>query len=47
MASPKNIADSFQKAMNLSGSPSNAVSTSPTQSYLNNYVPNSQKPTKA
>ncbi|EGV60171.1 D-3-phosphoglycerate dehydrogenase 2 [Yamadazyma tenuis] len=38
MASQQNIIDSFQKAVNLTGSP-NAVSTSPTQSYLSNYTP--------
>lgn len=45
MATPQNIAGSFQKALNLSGSP-NAVSTSPTQSFLSNYTPQKLKPTK-
>lgn len=38
MSSPQQITKTFQKALNISGSP-NAVSTSPTQSYLNQYVP--------
>ncbi|KAI3404056.1 SER33 [Candida oxycetoniae] len=41
---PQQIVNSFQQALNLSGSP-NAVSTSPTQSYLSQYVPS--KATKA
>ncbi|CAH6720620.1 D-3-phosphoglycerate dehydrogenase 2 [[Candida] jaroonii] len=44
MSTPQDIANSFQRAMSISGSP-NAVSTSPTQSYLNNYIP--KKATKA
>ena len=44
MSAPQQIAQTFQRAMNLSSSP-NAVSTSPTNSYLSQYVP-SQKPTK-
>ncbi|EER33022.1 D-3-phosphoglycerate dehydrogenase 1 [Candida tropicalis MYA-3404] len=44
MSSPQQIASTFQQALNLSGSP-NAVSTSPTQSFLSQYVPS--KPTKA
>lgn len=44
MSSPQQIANTFQQALNLSGSP-NAVSTSPTQSFLSQYVPT--KPTKA
>ncbi|EMG49543.1 SER3 D-3-phosphoglycerate dehydrogenase 1 [Candida maltosa Xu316] len=44
MSSPQQIVNSFQQALNLSGSP-NAVSTSPTQSFLSQYVPT--KPTKA
>ncbi|CUM48483.1 D-3-phosphoglycerate dehydrogenase 1 [Debaryomyces fabryi] len=46
MSVPQQIGETFQKAMNLSGSP-NAVSTSPTQSYLSQYVSSTQKPTKA
>lgn len=46
MSVPQQIGDSFQKAMNLSGSP-NAVSTSPTQSYMSKYAPSVQKATKA
>lgn len=47
MSSPQQISKTFQQALNISGSP-NAVSTSPTQfSYLNQYVPSSQKQTKA
>ncbi|RCK63870.1 D-3-phosphoglycerate dehydrogenase 1 [Candida viswanathii] len=44
MSSPQQIVNTFQQALNLSGSP-NAVSTSPTQSFLSQYVP--AKPTKA
>ncbi|CAI5757041.1 unnamed protein product [Candida verbasci] len=44
MSSPQQIVNSFQQALNLSGSP-NAVSTSPTQSFLSQYQPS--KPTKA
>ena len=44
MSSPQQIVNSFQQALNLSGSP-NAVSTSPTQSFLSQYVPS--KPAKA
>ncbi|MDC6272006.1 phosphoglycerate dehydrogenase, partial [Acetobacter pasteurianus] len=44
MSSPQQIVNTFQQAMNISGSP-NAVSTSPTTSYLSQYVPS--KPTKA
>ena len=44
MSSPHQIVNTFQQAMNISGSP-NAVSTSPTTSYLSQYVPS--KPTKA
>ena len=43
MTNPQDIANSFKNALNISGSP-NAVSTSPTQSYLSQYVPS--KPTK-
>lgn len=43
MTNPQDIANAFKSAVNISGSP-NAVSTSPTQSYLNQYVPS--KPTK-
>ncbi|ODV80199.1 uncharacterized protein CANTADRAFT_25879 [Suhomyces tanzawaensis NRRL Y-17324] len=45
MSSPQQIANTFQQALNLSDS-SNAVSTSPTHSYLSQYVPSSQKNTK-
>lgn len=45
MSSPRDIAQNFQKAMDLSGSP-NAVSTSPNQSYLSQHIPSSQKQTK-
>ncbi|ODV70114.1 D-3-phosphoglycerate dehydrogenase 1 [Hyphopichia burtonii NRRL Y-1933] len=46
--SAEQISNTFQKAMNISGSP-NAVSTSPTQSYLSQYFPggNQQKTSKA
>ncbi|RCK63605.1 D-3-phosphoglycerate dehydrogenase 1 [Candida viswanathii] len=44
MSSPQQIVNTFQQALNLSGSP-NAVSTSPTQSFLSQYIP--AKPTKA
>lgn len=37
MANPQDIASTFQRAMSLSGSPTHAVSTSPTQSYLSQY----------
>lgn len=49
MSSPQQIADSFQQALNLSSSPNgtNAVSTSPTQLYLSQYMQLNQKPTKA
>ncbi|KAI5969250.1 SER33 [Candida margitis] len=43
MTNPQDIANTFKSALNISGSP-NAVSTSPTQSYLSQYVPS--KPTK-
>ncbi|KAI5911158.1 D-3-phosphoglycerate dehydrogenase 1 [Candida parapsilosis] len=43
MTNPQDIANAFKSAVNISGSP-NAVSTSPTQSYLSQYVPS--KPTK-
>ncbi|CCG20900.1 Ser33 protein [Candida orthopsilosis Co 90-125] len=43
MTNPQDIANAFKNAVNISGSP-NAVSTSPTQSYLSQYVPS--KPTK-
>ncbi|KAG5421300.1 SER33 [Candida metapsilosis] len=43
MTNPQDIANTFKNALNISGSP-NAVSTSPTQSYLSQYVPS--KPTK-
>lgn len=42
MSVPEQITNTFQKAMNISNSP-NAVSTSPTQSYLSQYFPNSQQ----
>lgn len=45
MASPQQIAETFEKAMNLNGSP-NAVSTSPNQSFLGSYIAKNQKPTK-
>lgn len=44
MSSPQQIVNTFQQALNLSGSP-NAVSTSPTQSFLSQYIP--AKPAKA
>lgn len=48
MSIPQDIARTFQKAMNISDSEShNAVSTSPTQSYLSQYAALNQKPTKA
>lgn len=47
MSNPQDIANTFQKAMNISGSSPHAVSTSPTQSYLSQYAAQSQKPTKA
>ncbi|KAK6205247.1 3-phosphoglycerate dehydrogenase, serine biosynthesis [Scheffersomyces amazonensis] len=47
MSSPQQIAQTFSQALNLSGSPSHAVSTSPTQSYLAQYMQNNKKPTKA
>ncbi|KAI5965494.1 SER33 [Candida theae] len=43
MTNPQDIANTVKTALNISGSP-NAVSTSPTQSYLSQYVPS--KPTK-
>lgn len=43
MTNPQDIANAFKSAVNISGSP-NAVSTSPTQSYLSQYVPS--KPTE-
>ncbi|CAK7900232.1 D-3-phosphoglycerate dehydrogenase 2 [[Candida] anglica] len=50
MTSPQQIAQTFQRAMNInSGSSPNAVSTSPTHSYMNQYagVNASQKAVKA
>ncbi|CUM67554.1 uncharacterized protein PRCAT00005254001 [Priceomyces carsonii] len=46
MSSPQQIHKAFESALNISGSPK-AVSTSPTQSYLNLYTPVTQKATKA
>ncbi|KAM9886131.1 hypothetical protein OXX69_013848, partial [Metschnikowia pulcherrima] len=46
MSAPQDIANTFKKALNLDGGSPNAVSTSPTQSYLSQYA-GSQKPTKA
>ncbi|CAN3356704.1 D-3-phosphoglycerate dehydrogenase 1 [Diutina catenulata] len=45
MSSPQQIAQTFQRAMSISGSPSNEVSTSPNQSYLAAQYAN-KKPTK-
>ncbi|EDK37618.2 conserved hypothetical protein [Meyerozyma guilliermondii ATCC 6260] len=41
MSTPQNIATRFERSVSISGSP-NAVSTSPTQSYLSQYVPTSK-----
>ncbi|RLV86696.1 D-3-phosphoglycerate dehydrogenase 1 [Meyerozyma sp. JA9] len=41
MSTPQNIATRFERSVSISGSP-NAVSTSPTQSYLSQYVPSSK-----
>lgn len=45
MTSPQDIAESIQQALHITGSP-NAVSTSPTQSYLQNYIPSQPTKTK-
>lgn len=47
MSVPEQIASTFQAALNILGSPNNAVSTSPTQSYLSQYVASQAKTTKA
>lgn len=39
MSTPEQIAKTFQRSMSISGSSPNAVSTSPTQSYLTQYFP--------
>lgn len=39
MSTPQQIAQTFQRSMSISGSSPNAVSTSPTQSYLTQYFP--------